>query len=151
MANYQPGSVSVTRTEIKGIKTGMAICSDTADPKTISWALLRGRYDLILHSLADDDRDDFVTIFQARMYDAWFVTANRFGNEGDQVWPGLITVTAPLGSIQGTRQGQEQVLIYELCFADPGSWLTRIIRNIWVKIPIVFHVAGNWKQAKSYL
>ena len=112
---------------------------------------MRGQYDLILHSLADDDRDDFVTLIQARMYDAWFVTANRFGREGDHFWPGLITLTDPLGRIRGTTCGQEQVLIYELCFADPGSRLKRTLRNAWVKLPVLLHVARNWKQAKSYL
>jgi predicted amidohydrolase len=149
-ANYQSGSAVVTTADVKGIKTGIVICSDTANPKTM-WALVRGRFDLILHSLADDDQDDFVTKFQARMYDSWFVTANRFGKEGDHFWPGLITVTDPLGRVRSTKQGREQVLVYELRFADPGPWLKRIIRNIWVKAPVIFHVAKNWRQAKSYL
>ena len=79
------------------------------------------------------------------------MTANRFGQEGDHFWPGLITVTDPLGRIRGTKQGQEQVLVYELRFAGPSSWLKRIVRNIWVKVPIILHVAKNWRQAKSYL
>jgi hypothetical protein len=115
------------------------------------WALMRGKYDLILHSLADDDRDDFVTLFQARMYDAWFVTANRFGRKGDQFWPGLITVTDPLGRIRGRKCGQEQVLTYELQVADAGSPIKRALRKVWVKLPVLLHVARNWKQAKSYL
>ncbi len=147
---YQPGSARVTATEIKGVKTGIVICSDTASPRTM-WALIRGRFDLILHSLADDDRDDFVTRFQARMYDAWFVTANRFGQEGGQFWPGLITVTDPLGAVRDTKLGQEQVLVYDLRFAEPGSWFKRAIRNIWVKAPLIVHVIKNWKQARSYL
>jgi hypothetical protein len=100
---------------------------------------------------ADDDRDDFVTLFQARMYDSWFVTANRFGREGDQFWSGLITVTDPLGHVRGATQGREQVLVRELRFAKPGSWLKRIMRGIWVKAPVVTHVIKNWEQAKSYL
>lgn len=149
-ASYQPGSAMMTTTNIKGIKTGIVICSDTASPQTM-WALMRGRFDLIIHSLADDDKDDFVTKFQARLYDAWFVTANRFGKEDRQFWPGLITVTDPLGQIRDTKQGQEQVLVYELRFANQGSWFNRVIRAIWVKVPILFHVLRNWKQAKSYL
>ena len=149
-ANYHPGQGLVTSTDIKGVKTGIVICADTASPQTM-WALIRGRFDLIIHSLADDDKDDFVTKFQARMYDAWFVTANRFGQEGDQFWPGLTTVTDPLGQIRDAKQGQEQALVYELCFANQGSWLKRAIRAIWVKIPIILHVLRNWKQAKSYL
>ncbi|MBN1935353.1 MAG: carbon-nitrogen hydrolase family protein [Anaerolineae bacterium] len=147
---YQPGSAKVTATEIKGIKTGLVICSDTASPRTM-WALMRGKFGLILHSLADDDRDDFVTKFQARMYDAWFVTANRFGQENGHFWPGLITVTDPLGAIRSAAQGQEQFLVYELHLAEAGSWFKRAIRNIWVKAPLIVHVIKNWKQARSYL
>jgi predicted amidohydrolase len=149
-AGYQPGSARVTVAEIKGVRTGLVICSDTADLKTI-WALMRGRFDLILHSLADDDQDDFVTLFQARMYDAWFVTANRYGREGGHFWPGLITVTDPLGRVRGKKLGQEQVLVYELRFAEPGPWFKRILRNTWIKAPVIAHVIVNWKQAKSYL
>jgi predicted amidohydrolase len=75
-AHYHPGPAMVTTTEIKGVKTGMVICSDTASTRTM-WELMCGRLELIIHSLADDDRDDFVTRFQARMYDAWFITLWR--------------------------------------------------------------------------
>lgn len=149
-ANYQPGSEMVTITEIKGVKTGIVICSDTASPHTMR-ELMRNKFELIIHSIADDDQDDFVTLFQARLYDAWFVTANRFGNENDQFWPGLITVTDPLGKIRSKKLGQEQVLVYELRFAETGSWFRKSIRNIWVKTPLLFHILKNWKQAKSYL
>ncbi len=149
-ANYQPGYEMVTTTHIKGIKTGIVICSDTANPQTML-ELIRNKYELIIHSLADDDQDDFVTRFQARIYDAWFVTANRFGEEGDHFWPGLITVTDPLGKIRGQKLGAEQVLVYELQFAEPGSRVKQFIRNICVKTPLIFHILKNWKQARSYL
>jgi len=149
-ANYQPGQVMVTETEIKGIRTGIVICSDTASPDTI-WELMHSKFELIIHSLADDDQDDFVTRIQARAYDAWVVTANRFGKEVDKHWPGLITVTDPLGDIRHTGQGLEQTLVYELRFAAPGSGVKRVIRNIWVKTPLVFIILKNWKRARSYL
>lgn len=149
-ANYQPGPERVTTTDIKGIKTGVVICSDTASLHTMR-ELMRSKFELIIHGLADDDQDDFATLFQARMYDAWFVTANRFGNENDHFWPGLITITDPLGKIRSKKLGSEHFLVYELQFAEPGSRLKQIIRNIWVKTPIVFHILKNWSQAKTYL
>lgn len=149
-ADYQPGPRLVTATDIRGIKMGIVICSDTASPHTM-WELVRGRYELIIHSLADDDQDDFVTLFQARLYDAWFVTANRFGEEVGQFWPGLITVTDPLGRIRGRSLGQEQVLVHELQFADRSSGLRRIVRGLWVKAPLILHVLRNLKQARTYL
>lgn len=150
VAKYLCGTEKVTTTEIKGIKTGIVVCSDTASPQTM-WDLMRSNFELIIHSLADDDRDDFVTTFQAGMYDAWIITANRFGNEGEQFWPGLITITDPLGKVRGRHIGQERFMVYELHFADSGSNLKKIIRNIWVKVPLIFHLIKNWKRIKPYL
>ncbi len=149
-AGYQPGVDRVTATEIMGIKTGIVICSDTASPRTM-WELMRNKFELILHSLADDDQDDFVTLFQAGLYDAWFIVANRFGQEGEQFWPGLLTVTDPLGKLRSKKLGREQVLVYELRFASQGSRLKQIIRKLWVKTPLVFHILKNLKRARTYL
>jgi predicted amidohydrolase len=149
-ASYQPGSVMVTMTDIKGVKTGIVICSDTASFHTM-WELVKNRLDLIIVSLADDDKDDFVTKFQARLFDAWVVTANRYGKEDKKFWPGLIVVTDPLGEIRSARQGQEQYFVSELRFGDTQSWPKGVMRNAWVKLRLIVHVFRNWKRAKSYL
>jgi predicted amidohydrolase len=149
-ANYQPGPRAVTITDIHGVRTGLVICSDTASPR-IMWALMKSRLDLILLSLADDDRDDFASRFQARMYDAWLVTANRRGQEGKELWPGLIVLSDPLGEVRIAEQGREQYLIHQLGFADTPSWLKRALRIAWVRTPVIVHVLRNWKRARSYL
>jgi len=150
IANYQPGAVRVTTTEIKNIRTGIVICSDTASLRTMR-ELMKRDLDLIIHSLADDDRDDFVTRFQARMYDSWLVTANRYGKEAKHVWPGLIVLTDPLGKIRITKQGQEQYLVYKMRFAEKGSGLKQLVRNIRVKAPVIPLVLKNLDKVKSYL
>jgi predicted amidohydrolase len=149
-ANYQPGSKMVTITEIRGIKTGIVICSDTASFRTM-WELIKSRLDLIIISLTDDDEDDFVTKFQGRLFDAWVVTANRYGKEDNKYWPGLIVVTDPLGEIQSAKQGQEQFSINELYFGDKGHILRIIIRNVWVKTRLIAHVLRNLKRGLSCL
>jgi len=150
-ANYQPGPVPVTITDIKGVKTGIAICSDAASPRAM-WELMKSRLDLIILSLADDsDEDLFMARFNARMYDAWIVTANRYGNEDGCFWNGHMVVSDPCGELRATGQNQEQYLVYELGFADKQSWLKRAIRDAWVKTPLAFHILRNWKRAKSYL
>jgi predicted amidohydrolase len=149
-ANYQPGPLAVTITDINGVRTGIVICSDTASPRTM-WALMKSRLDLIILALADDDRDDFASKFQARMYDAWLVTANRHGQEGKKLWPGLIVVSDPLGELRITEQGQEQYLVCELGFADTQSWLKRAMRIAWVRTPVIWHVLRTWRRARSYL
>lgn len=150
-AGYQPGPLPVTITNIKGIKTAIVICSDLASPRTMR-AVIKGHPELILLSLADDRDDErFMAKFNARLYDAWIVTANRYGNEGDTFWNGHLVISDPLGELRLTGQDQEQVLAYELRFADESSILKRIIRSIWVKTPLLLHVLRNWKKARSYL
>ncbi len=149
-ANYRPGPVPVTITDIRGVKTGIVICSDVASPRAM-WELMRSRLDLIILSLADD-RDDglFMSKFNARMYDAWIVTANRYGDEEGWFWNGHMVVSDPCGKLRITGQDQEQYLVYELGFADKQTWPKRWIRNVWVKTPLAFHILRNWKRAKSY-
>jgi hypothetical protein len=50
---YSRGTVPVTVTDIKGVETGIVICSDAASPRTM-WELMKNRLDLIILSLADD-------------------------------------------------------------------------------------------------
>jgi predicted amidohydrolase len=150
-ANYQPGPTSVTITDINGIKTGIVICSDAASPNAM-WELMKNRLELIIISLADDsDEGLFMAKFNARMYDAWIVTANRYGDENGCFWNGHLVISDPWGELRATGQGQEQFLVYELGFADQRLWLKRAIRNLWVKAPLAFHILKNWKRAKSYL
>lgn len=150
-ANYQPGPVPVTITDIEGIKTGIVICSDAASPHAM-WNLMKSRLDLIILSLADDsDEGLFMAKFNARMYDAWIVTANRYGNENGSFWNGHLVISDPVGALRATGQDQEQYLVYEVkCPADP-SWPKRIIRNVYVKAPLFFHVLRNWKMVREYL
>ena len=150
-AGYQPGPVPVTLADIKGVKIGIVICSDAASPRAM-WELARGRLDLIVLSLADDrDEDWFVANFNARIYDAWVVTANRYGDENGCFWNGHMVVSDPCGALRLTSHDQEQVLIYELAFDDRQTWLKRAIRNAWTKAPLPLHILRNWKTARSYL
>jgi predicted amidohydrolase len=148
---YSRGPVPVTVTEIKGIKTGMVICSDAASPRTM-WEQMVNRLELIVLSLADDsDEGLFMAKFNARMYDAWIVTANRYGDQDGYFWDGQLAISDPLGRLRVTTNGREQYQVYELGFASSTSWPKRLVRNAMVKAPLIFHVLGNWKRARSYL
>jgi len=150
-ANYQPGPIPVTVTDIKGVKTAIVICSDAASPGVMR-ELMKSRLDLILLSLADDsDEDLFMAKLNARMYDAWIVTANRYGEENGRFWNGHMVISSPYGELRATGQDKEQFLVYELRFDDKQPWLKRALRNAWVKMPLVWHILGNWKRVKSYL
>jgi predicted amidohydrolase len=149
-AVYQPGDVSVTVTDIKGIRTGMVICSDAASPRTMR-ELIRSRLDLILLSLADDrDEGFFMAKSNARLYDAWIATANRYGDEDGWFWNGHMVVSDPLGALRATAQDAEQYLFYELRFADARSQVRRLVRRVVVGAPLVAHLVRNWKQVREY-
>jgi len=148
-AGYISGSDQVTITEIKGISTGIIICSDAAHPEIIR-KLIRSKLNLILLSLADDkDEKWFMARANAKLYDAWIVSANRYGQE-TSYWNGHIVISTPLGKLQKVLIDQEGYLVETLQIAQDRSGIQRIIRNTYVKTPLVGHVLKNWRILKSY-
>ena len=148
-AGYRPGGSCVTVTTIKGIRTGLIICSDASHPRTIK-ELIKRHPDLILFSLADDrDEKWFVAKANARLYDAWVVSANRYGQE-NHYWNGHLVISDPLGALRRTSLDREQVLVYEPEFIDDERWLKRMTRQIWVKTPLLVHALRHWKILLSY-
>jgi predicted amidohydrolase len=148
---YSRGDVPVTITDIKGIRTGMIICADAASPRTM-WELMRSRLDLILLSLADDgDPGWFAAQFNARMYDAWLVTANRYGDQNGYFWDGHLVISDPLGRLRVAVKDREQYVVYELAVGERGSWARTATRNVVVKAPLISLVLRNWRQVRSYL
>lgn len=149
-ANFQAGSAPITITDIRGVRTVIIICSDAKNPHVIR-ELMRNRPDLIILSLADDkDEEMFMSRLLARLYDAWIVTANRYGDEDGVSWNGHLVVSDPYGELRWTGRDKEQFLVCEPGFPDKGTWLKRVIRNVWVKTPLVFHILRNWRRLSSY-
>lgn len=150
LAKYLPGSVPVTITDIKSARTGIVICADAAHPKTI-WALLKNRLDMIILSLADDrDEDLFMAKFNARMYDAWVVTANRYGNEDGFFWNGHTVISDPTGSLRATSKDKAGYLVYDIKFDRHQNILKRILRNIFVKASLLVHLTRNFRRIQEY-
>lgn len=148
-AGYVPGTHTVTVTEIKGLKVGIVICSDTSHPRTMR-ELSRSAVDVILFSLADDqDEKRFVARAQARMYDAWIVSANRYGQE-QHYWNGHTVISDPLGRLRQTSVDREGYLVQTLKIAPEQSVVRRILRHIYVKTPLLYHLLKNWRILKSY-
>lgn len=148
-AGYIPGASPITTTEIKGLKVAMVICSDAAHPRTMR-ELMRSGVDVIFSSLADDrDENWFVAKAQARMYDAWIVTANRYGQE-QHYWNGHTVISDPLGRLRSVSVDQEGYLARTLKIAAEQSGVRRILRHIYVKAPLIVHVLRNWRILKSY-
>ena len=148
-AGYQPGRQPVTMTEIKGVATALLICSDAAHPLTMR-TLISSRPELILLSLADDqDEKWFMARANARLYDAWIASANRFGQENND-WNGHSVISDPLGRLRATQVQSEGYLNCQLRFPEQHSWLPRMARLLYVKAALPWHVLSNWRIMKSY-
>lgn len=149
-AGYRPGSTPVTFTGIKNLRTGMVICSDAAHPKTMC-QLIKSQLDLIILSLADDrDEDFFMAKFNARMYDAWVITANRYGDEGSHFWDGHTVISDPTGSLRAVSKDKEGYLIFDINIDRNQNILKFLLRNFIVKTSLLFHLLRNLKRIKDY-
>jgi predicted amidohydrolase len=147
---YCPGDTPVSLTQIGNIRTAMLVCSDAASLDAMR-ALRKLRPELILLSMADDeDEDFFMAQCNARLYDAWIVTANRFGDEGERHWNGHMVVSDPFGEMRVAVDGCERVIVYDLGFANPGNWFKRLLRRIIAGTPLLFALLKNWKQLRQY-
>jgi len=146
---YLPGPGPVTITEIKGVKIGLVTCSDAAHPHTMR-ALIGSDLDLILYSLADDqDENWFMAKAMARLYDAWIVSANRFGTENNY-WNGHTVISDPLGNLRTCSLDQEGCLSHTLKFPRDRSKTQKFMRNIFVKLPLFPYIIVNWRILNSY-
>ncbi len=150
-ATFHPGTIPVTITDIKGIRTGIVICYDIVSPR-VMWELVKSRLDLIILSLADDrDENSFGARFNARMYDAWIVTANRYGDEAGWFWNGHVVISDPVGALRVKAQDEEQYVFHEIGFATDQSWLKRVARRTLTRMSVVFFVLRNLKIAREYI
>jgi len=150
-AGYRQGSVPVTITKIKNLQTGIVICADAGHPRTI-WQLIKNRLDLIILSLADDrDENLFMAKFNAHIYDAWVVTANRYGDEDGHYWNGHTVISDPLGSLKATSKNKAGYLIFDINIDRDQNFIKILIRNIFTKIYLLVHLFTNLKRIKDYV
>ena len=150
-AGYHPGGVPVTFTKIKNLQTGIIICADAAHPRTMR-QLMRSRVDLILLSLADDrDEGSFMAKFNARAYDAWVITANRYGEEDGHYWNGHTVISDPTGSLRAESKDKAGYLLFDINIDRDQNFLKFLLRNFIVKTSLFFHLLGNLKRIKDYL
>lgn len=116
----------------KGIKTAVIICSDIQDPKVRS-RLYVEQPELILGSLANpSDPNWFVSGLIAKLFDAWIVTANRYGAEDRFFFDGQMIVSDPLGDLRVKTKDREQYVYYDIGFSADRSLLVKILRRAYV-------------------
>ncbi len=139
-AAFQPGDVMATTAEVKGIKVAITICSDIQSAQVRS-RLKAERPALILGSLANPgDPHWFVSGLIARLFDAWIVTANRYGAEGDLVFDGQMIVSDPLGDLRVKACDREQFTYYDIGFSADRSPVIRMLRRTYAGMALLVHL-----------
>ena len=113
---FDPGTVPVTMADIEGIRTAIIICSDIQN-SSVRRALASEKPQLILGSLANPkDPGWFVSGLIGKMFGAWVVTANRYGDDGAGFFDGQMIVADPLGDLRVKAKDREQYITYDLGF-----------------------------------
>lgn len=137
---FQLGTVPATLVDIRGIRTALIICSDVKHP-AVRRALAKERPELILGALASPKDPEFVVagIF-AQVFDAWIVTANRYGDEGRLSFDGATVIGDPLGRLRATGKDKEQYLYFDIGIDRDQTTLTRWLRKYYNRISLVFFV-----------
>jgi len=140
---FKPGIVPVTIIEINGIRTGIIICSDIQSTD-VRKALKTQKVQLILGGLASpDDPNFFISGMIAKMFDAWIVTANRYGEEDGYRYDGNMVIGTPLGYLHRTAVGKEQFLYEDLFFVIDQTALKTVLRRTYVWLSFIPYLTRN--------
>ena len=98
--------------EIDDIKASMMICAD-ADSEWLTNKILENDVDLVIHSLTSTDPAYNFSI-SARRFNAWVVSSNRYGTEGDSKYSGSCYIADPAGNIRCQIVDKEGYTTYEM-------------------------------------
>jgi predicted amidohydrolase len=110
---FAPGDQFLTTADVDGARVALIICADVQNFRVLR-AIRRARVDVVLAGLADTGAELSIARIVGCLFDAWSITANRFGLEGSTFWPGLISVVDPIGWVRGHAVDKEQVLVETL-------------------------------------
>jgi predicted amidohydrolase len=92
-----------TVTEIDGVPFGLMVCNDMHS-QTIAQGFTRHNVRVVLSALSDKsdapEQDGWSPI--SSIYNAWVVQANRFGTEGNETYPGALSVIDPAGRVRAS-------------------------------------------------
>ena len=129
---FKAGKIPVTIVDIIGIRTGIIVCSDIQS-SIVRNELKRKNVKLIMGGLANPkDPNFFISGIITKLFDAWILTANRFGEEDGYVYEGDMVIGNPLGQIHQKAVGKEQYLYDELFFLINEPVIKKMLRRIFV-------------------
>lgn len=127
---FAPGGGLLTTADVDGARVALIICADVQNFRVLR-AIRRARVDVVLAGLADTGAGLTIARIVGCLFDAWSITANRFGQEGSTFWPGSISVVDPIGRVRGHAVGKEQVLVETLRIGS-NRVLSRVARRFVV-------------------
>jgi predicted amidohydrolase len=103
----------------------------------------RARPEVILYSLADNERSWFAAQHTATRFDAWIVCSNRYGAEPKYRWPGQIFVSDPLGRIRARSLDGEKILYYRIPIVRKHGRIAWFVRRTLMTMRLVALIAVN--------
>jgi len=124
---FAPGRRLLTTADVDDVRVAVIICSDVDDFRVLR-AIRRARVDVVLASLSDKGTELTIARIVGCLFDAWSLTANRFGQEGTAFWPGLITVADPVGRVRQHAVGKEHILFETLRIGSNRAHV-RVVRR----------------------
>lgn len=103
----EAGNDQATLCDIDGFRAGLSICAD-ANKKTLIKACKNNRIDILLNSVASDipwllKGTRYWPL--ATKYDSWIISANRYGQEGEEHYSGYIFIADKRGAMHKKRSG----------------------------------------------
>jgi len=127
---FTAGKRTLTTAQVDGAKVALLVCADVRSLRILR-AIRKERVDLVLAGLADYGTDPSMSEIIGTFFDAWAVTANRYGVEDAIRWQGLTTMTDRWGRLVQSSIGRECVLIQEIAIGC-DSRCSRILRRVLV-------------------
>ena len=110
---FSAGDWKLTVADVDGAKVAVLVCADVRNRELLR-SIRRERVDVVLAGLTDGATDARLSQMIGTFFDAWAFTANRFGSEGQMQWPGLTTITDPLGRLMQSNVHRQCVLVQEV-------------------------------------
>lgn len=147
---FTAGDRVLTTVDIDGVKVALLICADVRSIRILR-EIRKRNVDLVLAALADYGTDVAMSRIIGTFFDAWAVTANRYGAEDSIQWQGLTTITDRLGRLVQSSVKRECVLVQKIPTGSSSTWMrgarrtlvpfritgliaAMIIRSVWSRI-----------------
>jgi len=149
---FTPGPEVLTTVKVDGLKIALLVCADVRSLRILR-AIRKEKVDLVLAALADHGEDSAMSKMIGAFFDAWAMTANRFGGEDSIQWHGLTTITDRWGRLVRSSIGRETVLVQDIPLAQtaPAGRQLRRMLVFFKSLALVISLSSRalWTHLKA--